>query len=88
MSEIVARLEQVSRPMGVREPDGFTLDLPAGGFVTLLGPSGCGKTTILRVLGGLPARTGVWLDGQDVTRLRPSAATSIRCSRTMRYSPT
>ncbi len=74
MSEIVARLEQVSLSYGrSRILDGFTLDLPAGGFVTLLGPSGCGKTTILRVLGGFaqPEAGLVWLDGQDVTRLPP-----------------
>ncbi|MCD6727520.1 MAG: ABC transporter ATP-binding protein [Solirubrobacteraceae bacterium] len=33
--------------------DGVDLDIPAGGFVTLLGPSGCGKSTLLKILGGL-----------------------------------
>ena len=33
--------------------DGVDLDVPAGGFVTLLGPSGCGKSTLLKILGGL-----------------------------------
>jgi len=35
--------------------DGFSLDVRAGEFVSLLGPSGCGKSTALRVIAGLSA---------------------------------
>ena len=31
----------------------MSLEMPEGGFVTLLGPSGCGKTTTLRMIAGL-----------------------------------
>jgi spermidine/putrescine transport system ATP-binding protein len=78
MSASVARLDRVSVVYGdQRVLDGFTLDLPAGCFVTLLGPSGCGKTTILRLLGGFirPTTGRVWLHGggglADVTHLPP-----------------
>jgi len=30
-----------------------SMDIPSGGFLTLLGPSGCGKSTILRLIAGL-----------------------------------
>ena len=33
------------------------LNIPDGGFVTLLGPSGCGKTTTLRMIAGLEIPT-------------------------------
>jgi iron(III) transport system ATP-binding protein len=35
---------------------GVTLDIPSGGFFTLLGPSGCGKTTLLRAIAGFHAQ--------------------------------
>lgn len=31
----------------------ISLDVPRGGFVSLIGPSGCGKSTLLKVLAGL-----------------------------------
>lgn len=33
--------------------DGMSLEVPVGGFISLLGPSGCGKSTVLRLLAGL-----------------------------------
>ena len=35
--------------------DGVDLDMPQGGFLTILGPSGCGKSTLLRVVADLLA---------------------------------
>jgi urea transport system ATP-binding protein len=59
--------------------------VPAGGAVAIMGHNGAGKTTLLRVAVGLvPVRSGtVLLDGQDVTRLRPSA----RVERGLGYVP-
>jgi spermidine/putrescine transport system ATP-binding protein len=78
MNATVARLDRVGVVHGdQRVLVGFTLDLPAGCFVTLLGPSGCGKTTILRLLGGFirPNAGRVFLNGPsglaDVTHLPP-----------------
>jgi NitT/TauT family transport system ATP-binding protein len=35
--------------------NGVDLDVPQGGFLTILGPSGCGKSTLLRVMADLLA---------------------------------
>jgi ABC-type nitrate/sulfonate/bicarbonate transport system ATPase subunit len=47
----------------------ISLELPAGGIVSLLGPSGAGKTTLFNVLAGLdlPDAGKVYLDGNDIT---------------------
>ncbi len=44
-----------------------------GDFVVILGPSGCGKSTLLRMIAGLiDCDLGrVYLDGKDITDLRP-----------------
>ena len=46
------------------------LDVPDGGFVTLVGPSGCGKTTVLRIIDGLEAGDAgeIEIDGKPVRR--------------------
>ena len=47
----------------------ISLELPQGGFVSLLGPSGVGKTTLFNVLAGLDRPDGgkVFLDDEDVS---------------------
>jgi len=59
---------------GRRAVDGVTLDVARGEILALLGPSGCGKTTTLRLLAGFetPDTGRVFVDGEDVTRLRPA----------------
>lgn len=49
--------------------DDFTLDVPAGEFLTVVGPSGCGKSTLLDLLGGLtrPTSGRILLDGEPIT---------------------
>lgn len=44
------------------------LEIPRGQFVSLLGPSGCGKTTLLKIIGGLIARSSgeLFVDGGSV----------------------
>ena len=48
--------------------DGVDLEVPAGGFVSLVGTSGCGKSTLLNIVAGLEAPTGgtVTVDGDLV----------------------
>ena len=51
-----------------------TIEIPTGGAAAVMGHNGAGKTTLLRVAVGLiPVMRGsVLIDGEDVTRLRPS----------------
>jgi urea transport system ATP-binding protein len=62
-----------------------TVEVPTGGAVAIMGHNGAGKTTLLRVaVGLLPVREGaIFLDGEDVTKLRPSA----RVKRGLGYVP-
>lgn len=63
----------------------ITIEVPTGGAVAIMGHNGAGKTTLLRAaVGLLPVRSGaVLLDGEDLTRLRPSA----RVRRGLGYVP-
>ena len=47
----------------------ITLELPEGGFISLLGPSGAGKTTLFNVLAGVdkPDAGKVFLNDEDIT---------------------
>jgi ABC-type nitrate/sulfonate/bicarbonate transport system ATPase subunit len=47
----------------------ISLELPEGGFISLLGPSGVGKTTLFNVLSGVdvPDAGKVFLSGEDIT---------------------
>lgn len=49
----------------------LSLDIPAGGLISILGPSGCGKSTTLRIIAGLeePDSGRVFLDDRDITDL-------------------
>ncbi len=46
----------------------MSLEIPEGGFVTLLGPSGCGKTTTLRMIAGLldPTEGDILIKGRRI----------------------
>ncbi len=55
---------------------GLDLEVPKGGWVSVLGPSGCGKSTLFHILGGLtPADAGeiAW-NGTVYPHLRPFVA--------------
>jgi phospholipid/cholesterol/gamma-HCH transport system ATP-binding protein len=57
-----------------------TLTLPAGEISVMLGPSGTGKSVFLKTLVGLlkPDRGSIWIDGQDVPRLREHDLYEVR----------
>jgi ABC-type nitrate/sulfonate/bicarbonate transport system ATPase subunit len=49
--------------------ENISLELPEGGFISLLGPSGAGKTTLFNILAGVDRPDGgrVLLGGGDIT---------------------
>jgi NitT/TauT family transport system ATP-binding protein len=60
--KIAIRLDRVTKVYSpgrdaVVALDGLTLDVPTGGFVTLVGASGCGKSTLLNLIVGLDRPT-------------------------------
>lgn len=65
--DVVKRFGQVTALAGV------SLDIPTGGFVSILGPSGCGKTTLLRIVAGLESQDSgsITIAGIDVTKVPP-----------------
>ena len=56
-----------------RAVNGISLQIPRGGFFSLLGPSGCGKTTTLRLIAGFerPTSGDVLLNGVVVNNQKP-----------------
>ncbi len=73
MTEPFIRFQDVSLryggAAGTLAVSGATLDVPEGGFASIVGPSGCGKSTLLKMVSGLvPATTGlVTVAGKPVT---------------------
>jgi ABC-type lipoprotein export system ATPase subunit len=84
-SESIVRTEALTRVyrVGAREVhalQGVSLAVERGRFVALRGRSGSGKTTLLNCIGGLdrPTSGQVWLEGQDVTRMRERKRVRLR----------
>jgi urea transport system ATP-binding protein len=82
MLELVGVTAGYGRTMVLHD---VSVEVPVGETAAIMGHNGAGKTTLLRVaVGLLPVRSGtVLLDGEDVTRLRPSA----RVRRGLGYVP-
>ncbi|MQA96081.1 MAG: ATP-binding cassette domain-containing protein [Streptosporangiales bacterium] len=57
-----------------------SLTLPSGEISVLLGPSGTGKSVFLKTLVGLlrPDAGGIWIEGQDLTRLTEHKLYEVR----------
>ncbi|WP_424359490.1 ABC transporter ATP-binding protein [Methanocella sp. MCL-LM] len=62
---------------------GVNLAIRRGEFVSIIGPSGSGKSTLLNIIGCLDTPTSgqAIIDGQDVSRMKDSALTAVRCAR-------
>jgi putative ABC transport system ATP-binding protein len=63
-----------------RALDSVSLDVPQGGFISVMGPSGSGKSTLLHLLGGLDAPTSgdVLLRGKPLSGLSDRDVTLAR----------
>lgn len=59
---------------------GVEMELSAAECAVLSGPSGSGKTTLLSIVGCLltPNHGGLWIAGEDVTKVPASAMTRLR----------
>ena len=59
----------LARGAGLKAIDGFTLDLAAGEFLSIVGPSGCGKSTLMMMVAGLaPVSAGeIVIQGQRIS---------------------
>lgn len=69
------RIENLSKSYDpVAAVQSFTLTASRDDFVVIVGPSGCGKSTVLRLVAGLtaPSSGTIWLDGQNITALKPA----------------
>jgi spermidine/putrescine transport system ATP-binding protein len=73
MNSILELRELVKEFPNHRAVDGISLEVPRGGFYSLLGPSGCGKTTTLRLIAGFetPTSGDVLLNGVVVNEQKP-----------------
>ena len=58
---------------GLKALDGVTLDVGAGGFVSLVGPNGAGKSTLFKAISGTvaPLAGSITFDGRDLLAMRP-----------------
>ncbi|WP_286789174.1 MULTISPECIES: lipoprotein-releasing ABC transporter ATP-binding protein LolD [unclassified Pseudomonas] len=70
----------VEGPETVEVLSGVNLDLQPGERISIVGSSGSGKTTLLNLLGGLdtPSQGGVWLAGEELSRLSEKARGLLR----------
>src|SRR2546429_6594230 len=64
----------------VRALAGVTLDIAAGGFVSIMGPSGSGKSTLLHLMGGLdlPTAGEIVIDGTPISPMSDDEITHLR----------
>jgi phospholipid/cholesterol/gamma-HCH transport system ATP-binding protein len=59
---------------------GVNLEIPEGKLTTIIGRSGCGKSVLLKHMIGLlqPDHGEVWVDGQEISRLRGKSLNDVR----------
>ncbi len=69
---------------GVTALRDVSLEVAAGALCAIIGPNGAGKTSLVNCISGVyrPQEGSIWLEGEDVTRLAPSARTRRGLSRT------
>lgn len=68
------RVENLRKSFGgVHAVDGASLTIETGSITGLIGPNGAGKTTLFNCIAGAyaPDAGRIWLDGKDITGLKP-----------------
>ncbi|MBK8877992.1 MAG: ABC transporter ATP-binding protein [Haliscomenobacter sp.] len=82
---MIAKLEQVNKVYQTGEEEivalqPTTMTIHPGEFLLIIGPSGSGKTTLLSLLGCVlyPTSGRLWVDGQEVNRLRENQLARLR----------
>ena len=73
--------DQVFKAFGAHQVlRNVSFSVPAGEALCILGRSGTGKSVTLKLLIALlkPDRGSIWVDGDDVTRLKPSGLSKVR----------
>ncbi len=73
---------------GFTAVDGVDLVLPAGARHALIGPNGAGKTTFINLLTGVipPSAGQIFLEGEEVTGLRPELRVKRGLARTFQIN--
>ena len=73
---------------GVVAVDGIDMKIRSGSITGLIGPNGAGKTTLFNLIAGniAPDEGQIFLDGEDVTGLRPHELFSKGLLRTFQIS--
>ncbi len=69
---------------GVTAVDGLSFSVDQGDILSVIGPNGAGKTSAFNCITGFykPTAGSVRLDGEDITRLKPSGVAAKGVSRT------
>ena len=68
------RVESISKHFGgLKAVDNASIQIESGAITGLIGPNGAGKTTLFNIIAGVyqPTFGQVFLDGEDVTGLKP-----------------
>ena len=73
---------------GIRAVDGVSLAIDGGRITGLIGPNGAGKTTLFNVIAGVyrPTSGSVFLDGENVTGLKPHELCAMGMLRTFQIA--
>ena len=73
---------------GIRAVDGVSLAIDGGRITGRIGPNGAGKTTLFNVIAGVyrPTSGSVFLDGENVTGLKPHELCAMGMLRTFQIA--
>ncbi len=82
-TSVSIRIENLYKSFGKGQDPvlkGVSLDFPVGKLTYILGSSGAGKSVLLKHILGLlaPDQGRVWVEGQDISLLKPKSLTQFR----------